>query len=296
MDADDTEGPLTRNELVGLLSDIAPNAVAQGLLSRALPAPQQATSFQRDFLFLTQRGIQQGLTPEAAQERALNTLRRGTTVNVGQEKALSVSDAARMVLPDGSPPPPGITVREAIGMGARVRPRQPTSDEERRETQTVIGLDTLNRLDAVVQENKIKPGFISEGGIAQFLETPTGQVISEIGKTMFGRNIEVTPAQAEALSLQESLSNQLIAAMRGAAVGPAEQERFERQLPRLTQTPDVFRANIRNTRRNLRLLADRQEKARTGRASPSRSEGSGTGRPSRAPKTERRVDFNDLPG
>lgn len=92
LQGDDTQGPVSRSELLGLLTDIAPAAAAQGLLGQLLPKERAPTSLQRDFPFVRDQLIAQGMSPEEASKKALETLKRGTTVNVGKgDQPLSVS-------------------------------------------------------------------------------------------------------------------------------------------------------------------------------------------------------------
>jgi hypothetical protein len=66
--------------------------------------------------------------------------------------------------------------------------------------------------------------------------------------------IGLTPEDAELASLEENYSNAMIQAARGAQVGPAEQEKFEKSLPRRNQPKAVFLANIKTTTNNINRL------------------------------------------
>jgi hypothetical protein len=62
------------------------------------------------------------------------------------------------------------------------------------------------------------------------------------------------PLEADALSIEQNLSNQLLNALRGAQVGPKEQELFNKSLPQIDQPKPLFRANVDTTMRNLATL------------------------------------------
>jgi hypothetical protein len=254
------------------LAPIAPDFVGQQVAGLLFAEPQQPTTFQRDFEFMTAPKEMGGLGLDA--ETALDRLKKGVTVNVGAagDEPMNVSDLIRLRLPDGSTPPPGTTLSQAVAMGATILPRAETAAESDKATATALSLDVLDRFEAAVKEGNIQPGFIDEGGIAGLLATPGGQVATTAAG-LLGADVSLTPEQAEALSLQEQLGNQLLAAMRGASVGPEEQKKFEQQMPRLSQPRALFEANLRNTRRNLELLAARQEELRTGQAAPAEEPG-----------------------
>lgn len=106
--------PLDRRRVLGLLAEIAPERFAGGLLEQLLAppaAPEKPTNLQREYEFL----VGQGVSPEMA----LESLRKGTVVNVGGEgeKPLSASDLLKYRLPDGSLPPGGATQSEVTAMG-----------------------------------------------------------------------------------------------------------------------------------------------------------------------------------
>lgn len=69
--------------------------------------------------------------------------------------------------------------------------------------------------------------------------------------------INLSPEEANTSSNVEQLSNLVLAAMRGAQVGPEEQELFNLQLPRFGQDKELFKANLANTKRNLEIMMKR---------------------------------------
>jgi hypothetical protein len=99
--------------------------------------------------------------------------------------------------------------------------------------------------------NLVKSGQVNVGPVE-------GRLLSLRGKT--GANL--SEQDAELLSLEENYSNQLLHALRGAQVGPKEQEMFNKSLPRINQPKALFLKNIDITERNIRKLNERQSKMR----------------------------------
>jgi hypothetical protein len=74
--------------------------------------------------------------------------------------------------------------------------------------------------------------------------------------------VNLTSEEAKVASNLEMLSNIMLAAQRGAQVGPEEQKRYDKQLPRLGQSDELFAANLSATKRNLGELTERIRKLR----------------------------------
>lgn len=74
--------------------------------------------------------------------------------------------------------------------------------------------------------------------------------------------IGLSKEDAELVSLEENLSNALLEAMRGAQVGPKEQEMFNKSLPRKEQPKKVFIENLRTTIGNINRLSQTSERLR----------------------------------
>lgn len=129
---------------------------------------------------------------------------------------------------------------------------RPTEGEAMKAGQRETAVHDLRRLKELYAQRKIDVGPVA--GRALRASASTG--------------IDLSPEEAEAVSLEEGLSNTLLQAMRGAQVGPAEQKRFERQLPRLDQPDEVFKANIERTLRNLETLEQRRREMRSGEETP----------------------------
>ena len=66
----------------------------------------------------------------------------------------------------------------------------------------------------------------------------------------------LTKDEARLVGDLERVENTILALARGAQVGPAEQERFARQLPRVGQDPTLFKQNLEATQRNLNYLTN----------------------------------------
>lgn len=75
------------------------------------------------------------------------------------------------------------------------------------------------------------------------------------GAQAVGRSL--TEKEAQMVSALELLAKNMIALMRGAQVGPREEETFSNALPKLGQDPALFNANLEATERNMRILQNR---------------------------------------
>ncbi len=239
--------------LLGAMQD-----TQQAGLLKAQMAPKQTSLMQN----LAAMGLQPG-TPEyeAAMRQAIMKPTASTTVNVGGERAEPVGlwtpeDVAAKGLPAG-------TVGYDDDKGAPkivYKPPEVTEGEAQKSAQSDASLRMLQEIRELANSGKID----FSAGAATMARARAG------GGSMWQSALraltpgELTDEQAKLLSLEESLSTQLIAAMRGAQVGPQEQEKFERQLPRWGQDEKLFRANIDLTEQNLRELGARREQMRRG--------------------------------
>ena len=132
---------------------------------------------------------------------------------------------------------------------------RPEATEARQMASTEVSTDLLQRMEQLALKD---PDAIM---------SPTKKLIGELEAAPFvGEAIQSvmprTEAQYQMASMSEQASNLLLQAMRGAQVGPAEQERFERQLPIQGQPIKLFMENLRNTQRNLEILNRRQREMR----------------------------------
>ena len=135
------------------------------------------------------------------------------------------------------------------------RPQRPTAEETRKSGQADAAETMLDRMEELYKTGKVDVGQIS-GWMTQQAgaEGPVGYVASKFEN--------MTDEEAEMLSLQEASGNLLIAAFRGAQVGPAEQIKFEKQLPRLGQPKELFEKNLILTRQNLAFIRKAKQEQR----------------------------------
>jgi hypothetical protein len=91
---------------------------------------------------------------------------------------------------------------------------------------------------------------------------------AKLGADVLGKTYPIPQPEAEAMALSEKLSTTLLQAIRGAQVGPMEQAKFEKQLPRLGQPESLFNENIKLTRDNLEYLSKRRAELRSGSQPP----------------------------
>lgn len=146
----------------------------------------------------------------------------------------------------------------------------PTSEEAKSVGQAENAQEMAARLKAYVNNKQVEVG----PAVGRWLRAKA---------TLPGQKL--TEQEADVLSIEQQLSNQLLQAMRGAQVGPAEQDRFDKQLPRIDQNEEVFKANIKNTMRNLEGLQKRMASQRPIKLGESKS----------PEKRGNEVDFSSLP-
>lgn len=156
------------------------------------------------------------------------------------------------VVPSLSIGPTGPSLNlEPVGQRVRAQerakrefPQVPTAAERKQVGQQAVATANLDRLDELYTKKGFEVGPVQGRKLAAKVATGIGGL---------------TEGEAEAYSLTENLSVSLLAAIRGAQVGPKEQAIFERQLPRLDQPDAVFKKNLDLTKRNLGMLTKAQE-------------------------------------
>ena len=275
LQGDDTQGPLTQQETIGLLADISPGLVAQGLLSRALPPTTQPTRFQRDFAFLRSLGI--------SEDEALQSLKRGTTVNVGnQDKPLSVSDLRNTRLPDNSIPPIGTTPKQLREAGGVVL----TNEQQK-------GLEAAGKFKPVL--DRLEKLALSEGGVFSNIEPGFGNRVNAAFDLFIGSVTRDNPNVSAYEDLAEGTLAPIIKALgESGALAEGDVQRGLGLLPRVRDQlllPDTREDAVAKFN-DLRKILERGErnlrkKLRSGNPPPATSA-------SPSQNTGRIVDFNSL--
>ena len=211
------------------------------------------TSGIQEYQYATQQGFKGSFADWKSANRATTTIQMG-------DNTIKKDDAVNMIDRDGNPVqvPVGMTYKEAGQKGYRFG-KTPTEGEAKQSSSFDVSSRMLGELEDLVDGGADifgATGLIDKyrsegdiGGIALDL------LMSEAGSTM-------TPESIKAMSLVHSLSNELIAAYRGAAVGPEEQKKFESQLPMPGQPKPVFKSNLKLTQKNLAELKERRAKVR----------------------------------
>ncbi len=167
----------------------------------------------------------------------------GVNVNVGQGKPPAGYEWG----PDGT--------LIAIEGGPATKPSDAAVKQQ---VQSELGLRLLNEVDSLVA-----------GG----METGTGAwaKANAAASPLLSWAVELSADEAKVASNLEMLSNIMLAAQRGAQVGPEEQKRYDKQLPRLGQEKSLFSANLAATKRNLKEMTTRMVEVRKqqgGRGTP----------------------------
>jgi hypothetical protein len=243
--------------LLGGLAQIDPMAALQAEIG--MMKPQEPTSAIQNYAAL----IKMGYPEDVALDRAFSG---GVNVTVGTgDKPIPVGDLNKLTIPGVGQVPYGTTPEQAVAMGAQTS-QQPTESEAKGMAQTDIAMDDLNTLEALMTGKLPKEDGSGLYDIPEIGPTEAG-MFKLANKPFIGSAVqkygpEMSQGEAKLISVTTSLSNQLLAAMRGAQVGPAEQERFELQLPVPGQPNELFMENLRNTKRNLAELDKRKRQYR----------------------------------
>lgn len=122
-----------------------------------------------------------------------------------------------------------------------------TEGEERRFGQGEIALKDIETV-----ENSINSGAVDPTDFLRASAAATPAVAGVFEAVGAG----VSEDEARVASAIESLGNTVLAMVRGAQVGPQEQAKFEKQLPRLGQNKALFQANLAATKRNIQFLQE----------------------------------------
>ena len=249
-----------------------PNVSPQQLYSTAMSDPELAKSFALPGLLnlskpqapyssigKLQADLQAGrITPDQYKQQI--AIMNKPLVSMATAQPLPISDLAKLRGAQGQQLPYGTTAQQAMQQGAQVM-QQPTSAEAKQMAQTDISNTMLDQLESLVNgklvDNSGRPLPAPEVGPTRGLYYKA--ITSPLAGMVPG---ELKPEEARLLSITSALSTQLLAAMRGAQVGPAEQQRFEEQLPMPGQPRALFDENLRTTRQNLQMLNERQRQYR----------------------------------
>jgi len=124
----------------------------------------------------------------------------------------------------------------------------PTAEEAKTSGSASTAFEMADRLSKYINGK----GMVDDKPVTKVEVGPVaGRLLRAKALTGIG---ELTDSEADVLSIEQNLSNQLLQAMRGAQVGPMEQERFDKSLPRIEQPLALFKANIKTTMQNLETL------------------------------------------
>lgn len=177
----------------------------------------------------------------------------GTTVNTGDDKFKS-SDY--VIDGKGHPVSPPVGMNKSDAPADWTYGNRPTAEEARQQGSVDNSLTNLGRLrDVMLKEGGDVSGVV--GWLDRFRSgTGLGPVVTNSMLSVLDGG--VSAQEGEMISLTTTLGNDLLDAMRGAQVGPAEQEKFEKQLPMPGQSKRQFLTNMATTYRNLANMSKRQ--------------------------------------
>jgi len=202
-----------------------------------------------------------------------NVRRGGLNINIGDNKPLSLEQSTSLV--DSNT---GERVQVPVGAdmswirdyeaqhGSRLNyAKPPTSEEATKSAQSESAIQMANELDTL-----IKNGANIDSFWGKIQQMRAGEDVPNIVATaiMDVMGVGDNPNDTRAYAISESLSNTVLQAFRGVAVGVQEQERFNHQLPRPGMPKELIKQNIALTIKNLKYLNERREAIRRGTTPP----------------------------
>lgn len=185
------------------------------------------------------------------------------TVNEATGDVVEIGTGKKLVRGRDYEPTIGQTIVPVLGGGLEAFPNRggvgkplpsaptghsamPTVAETQQQGQALNANNMAQRMFDLVNTDQVKVGPIE------------GRKLRAAGYT----GVSLTNEDAELLSLEENYSNALLEAMRGAQVGPKEQEMFNKSLPRVDQPKAKFLANLRTTIANINRLNEASSRLR----------------------------------
>jgi hypothetical protein len=167
----------------------------------------------------------------------------GVTVNTGNmDNLIKDTEAGNMVDVQGNAVkiPVGMTRQQAADKGYHYG-KPPTQAEVKAD----VSFDTTNGLlDDIKESRKGGASVTGLGGVVQDFRSGSDPVSAIANEALNTVGYEIDPKNAALLSKVKNFGNYALQVMRGAQVGPAEQELFQKALPTEGQPDEVFDANL----------------------------------------------------
>ena len=209
------------------------------------------TSGMKEYQLYRQQG---GTLPWYEYKKNLN---KAGAVNLGGTQYTSPAEAKNLEYLDGKPVAPFTDKNTLAG---RVRAKTPmTAEEAKQQASAEVSIKMAKDLLGMLESGMDLSGF---EGWAEGERAGAGlsNIALDTALNTFGYTSD--PQNVKGVAIAENLSNTVLQALRGAAVGPAEQERVDKQLPRPGQPLEVFRQNILLTIENLNMIQKSKQKSR----------------------------------
>jgi hypothetical protein len=207
-----------------------PNLQARGLQLMTPDAQTKPTEFQRNFEFMKQ--AQPGLT-EMEYFKMLHPGPASTNVNIKMDQPMSVDDMQKLMLPNGQPPIPGMTMRQAGEMGARIA-------QTKEQGAQGVSTDVMGNAFDSLHDN-IDPSNNPKQAALDVVRTNPGMVGQAAN---FIAGVAGIPSNPKADKFQQStsqLSAQMLKLMSGASATDQEYERIRNLYPQQTDSPETRR-------------------------------------------------------
>lgn len=167
----------------------------------------------------------------------------GVTVNTGNiDNVIKDTEASNMVDAQGNAVkiPVGMTRLQAAEKGYNYG-KPPTQAEVKGD----VSLETTNNLLSDIKTSRKSGASVTGlGGVVQDFRSGSDPLSAVANEALNRAGYTINPKNAELLSKVKNFGNYALQVMRGAQVGPAEQELFQKALPTEGQPDEVFDANM----------------------------------------------------
>ena len=235
----------------------APDLFNQVMQNQMIPGGGDPTTLQRNL-----QAAFDPNTPEDVRSAMMQILMKPQTqiqMPGGQMRSGALTNEEKTGL--GLDPAQVYFWNSKTGKPEQVTQSRMTEGESKQIAQQEVSLQDMGQLENLLFGNN-PVDLAGFGGMFTELRTQRGWTNSAIDFAADKLGYPLDSREAKAMSLIAGLSNTLLAAMRGAQVGPEEQVKFEQQLLMPGQPIEVQRSNLSRLQENLGYLSRRQSALR----------------------------------
>jgi len=177
----------------------------------------------------------------------------GVIVNTGEQfmnKPMNAAEATNLVDKSGNPVNPIVGITPAEAKAQELRYGKPPTQAE---VKSDVSFDTTTGLlDDIKILRKGGASITGVSGVIQDLRSGNNPISAVANIALNKAGYKIEPKNAELMSKVKNFGNYALQVMRGAQVGPQEQELFQKALPTEGQPDEVFDANMATAKKIFR--------------------------------------------